>query len=37
MVDLLYLIIGVEDGWIHVTKSVWDEYLKARKIIINDS
>ena len=27
----MYLVIGVEDGWIKVDKEVWQEYLKAKK------
>ena len=25
-----WLIIGVEDGWIHVDKETWNDYLKAK-------
>ena len=31
--DAMYLAIGVEDGWIHVTPKVWKEYLKAKEVI----
>lgn len=31
--DALYLIIGVEDGWIKVTPAVWKEYLIAKKLV----
>lgn len=33
--DAMYLTIGVEDGWIHVTPKVWKEYLMAKRIIKN--
>ena len=33
---LLYLITGVEDGWIKVNQKVWEEYLLA-KVIINET
>ena len=32
----LYLITGVEDGWIKVNQKVWEEYLLA-KVIINET
>lgn len=35
--DLMYLITGVEDGWIKVTLKVWQEYLQAKRIINNDT
>lgn len=31
--DTMYLAVGVEDGWIHVTPKVWKEYLKAKEVI----
>lgn len=33
--DDVYLITGVEDGWIKVDKKVWQEYLKAKEREIN--
>lgn len=35
--DLKYLIIGVEDGWIKVNDKVWQEYLKAKEVLKNDT
>lgn len=35
--DLIYLITGVEDGWIKATLKVWKEYLQAKRIINNDT
>lgn len=29
--DVIYLVIGVEDGWIKVDKKVWQEYLEAKE------
>lgn len=31
--DAKYLVIGVEDGWIHVNSAVWKDYLVAKKIV----
>ena len=37
MIDYyLWLITGVEDGWIKVDQTTWEEYLIA-KAIINDT
>ena len=27
----MYLVIGVEDGWVKVDKKVWQEYLEAKE------
>lgn len=27
----MYLVTGVEDGWIKVDKKVWQEYLEAKE------
>lgn len=27
----IYLVTGVEDGWIKVNKKVWQEYLEAKE------
>jgi len=35
--DLIYLITGIEDGWIKVTLKIWKEYLQAKRIINNDT
>jgi hypothetical protein len=35
--QLLYLITGVEDGWIAVNKEAWQKYLKAKELIKNVS
>ena len=35
--DLKCLIIGVEDGWIKVNDKVWQEYLKAKEVLKNDT
>ena len=32
-----WLIIGVEDGWIHVDKETWKEYLKIKEINKKDN
>jgi hypothetical protein len=26
-----YLVIGVDDGWIHVDEETWNKYLEAKK------
>ena len=31
-----YLVIGVEDGWIKVDKYIWQDYLEAKKRILED-
>lgn len=31
--DAMYLVIGIEDGWIHCTKKTWKKYLLAKEII----
>ena len=28
-----YLVIGVDDGWIHVDEETWNKYLEAKKEI----
>ena len=30
---LLWLIIGVEDGWLKVDQKIWRQYLIAKEII----
>ena len=30
---LLYIITGVEDGWIEVDQKVWHQYLLAKRLI----
>lgn len=30
---LLYIIIGVEDGWIKVDQKVWRQYLLAKELL----
>ena len=29
--DDIYLVTGVEDGWIKVNKEVWQEYIEAKE------
>ena len=36
MDENLYLIIGIEDGWIHVDNTVWEEYLKIKEQLANE-
>jgi len=31
----LYLVTGVEDGWIHVDKETWKRYLEAKNRLAN--
>jgi hypothetical protein len=31
--DDIYLVTGVEDGWIQVDDQVWNEYLEAKRRI----
>ena len=33
--DDLYLITGVEDGWVKVNKGVWKKYLEAKRRLEN--
>lgn len=35
--EKLYLIIGVEDGWIAINPTVWNLYLQVKKEYINGS
>ncbi len=31
--DAMYIVIGVEDGWIKVNSIVWKQYLIAKRIV----
>lgn len=33
--EMMYLAIGIEDGWIHCTPKVWKEYLVIKELLNN--